>query len=278
MKCAHWMRGLLAAWALALPIACGTAPDSATQASGAGEGGAGDGAGSSSGSSSGGDDGPAADGTGNDSPAGDTGAIEAGGDSGQPCPSDPAPPPTVASVGAVTFVVTNASTADRYVVTQGQGCDAFVIGGEQLSLPFQCGCECAPPQPSFTMTTVAAGQSVKLTWDGRHLVTYTTHMTCCPNGSPASCNFPVTCATSTGGSAQPVPAGPLVVSIAYATQVPTNAFPVSCTPTTGAFQCRVMSGPGPSQQCGVGAPGGGLAMQTFTLPASGGVTVPVSIP
>jgi hypothetical protein len=271
------MPWLYAAWALALPIACGAAPDRAAKGGDAAEGGAGDGAGSSSGS---GDEGSAVDVGGNDSPGGDTGAIDAGGDGGQPCPSDPAPP-TLASAGTVTFVVTNSSAADRYVVTQGQGCDAFAIGGQSLSLPFQCGCECAVPQTGFTLTTVAAGQTVTLTWDGRHVVAYTTQVECGPSGTAPPPYVPPRCAMVTGGSAQPVPAGPLAVSIAYATQVPTSASLISCTSTSGGFQCRVMSSQGTNQQCGMGAYGLPMiqyAMQSFTLPASGGVTVPVSIP
>ena len=134
-------------------------------------------------------------------------------------------------------------------------------------------CECTVPQPSFTLTAVSAGQTTTLTWDGRHLVPYTTHFDCGAYGYPGLCS-PIA-----SGSPQPVSAGPLTVSIAYAIQVtPDSASRFGAT--TGGFVCTPTSGTGSSPQCGMGGgdPSIQFVTQNFTLPASGGVTVQVSIP
>ena len=82
---------------------------------------------------------------------------------------------------------TNHSAAARCVVTNGRLCDPFAVDGQQLSVPFSCVCECAVPFASFTLTTVAAGQSVTLAWDGRHIVQYTTYVDCRTRGYSQRC-------------------------------------------------------------------------------------------
>jgi hypothetical protein len=251
---------LLSLFLAVLVAACGTSAGAVPAA---------DAGGSSISDGAGGADRSAGDAGGVDGTSAEAKALDAAADGDSSCPSDPPPPPTEPSVGTVTFVVTNASTADRYVVTQGQLCDPFTIAGEQTSVPFSCMCECAVPQPSFTLTSVSAGQTITLTWDGRHLVPYTTHFDCGAYG------YPGVCSPIARGSPQPVPPGPLSVSIAYATQVTPDSAS-RCGATTGGFMCTSTSDP----QCGMGGgdPSIQFVTQSFTLPASGGVTVQVSIP
>jgi hypothetical protein len=207
--------------------------------------------------------------------------FDAGSSGDSACPPDPAPAPTVASTGTVTFEVTNTSTADRYIIAQGQSCDPFDISGQQLSVPPPCICECTLLSgASFTLTTVSAGKSTALSWDGRHVVPNTTYVDCSAYGNPG------VCATVAGGSAQPGAPGPLAVSIAYATQVtPGNAS--GCAATVGGFKCTGSAArtwaatPMSSTRCAAGALRGltlQIVTQTFTLPASGDTVVPVSIP
>jgi hypothetical protein len=211
-----------------------------------------------------------------DGPGAEAQAID-GGQDGSSCPASATPPAIAGSTGTVVFVVTNHAAAARYVITNGESCDPFAVDGQQLSVPFSCVCECAVPRTSFTLTTVAAGQSVTLTWDGRHIVPYTTYVDCRTYG------YSQGCATVANGSAQPTGAGARTVSVGYATQVPTSNAVAGCTSAPSGFQCTAMSG-STNAQCGSGfvagpaGPSIQLATQAFELPASGDVTVQVSIP
>jgi hypothetical protein len=202
----------------------------------------------------------------------ETGALDLGTpDTG--CPPDPFHPSTTASVGTVTFVVTNTSGADRYVVTQGQSCDPLAIAGEAVSLPHTCICDCTNPAvPSFTLTPVSAGHSTAVTWDGRHLVPWMAYVSCSGLGG-----LPPTCAFVPSGALQPIPASPQTVSIAYATQVTPGAAS-GCQVVAGGFVCSKAT---TDTQCGTGAgdaPALQLVTQSFIVPASGDSTVQVSIP
>jgi hypothetical protein len=110
---------LLSLFSAALVAACGTGASTLPAADGGGSG-VSDGAGDV--------DRSAGDAGGLDGTSTEAEALDAKADGDSSCPSDP-PPPTVSSVGIVTFVVTNAGATDRYVVTQGQLCDPFTIDG-----------------------------------------------------------------------------------------------------------------------------------------------------
>jgi hypothetical protein len=182
--------------------------------------------------------------------------------------------PDQPSPATVNFVFTNTSAQDRYVVTDGRYCKAFVIGDFILSTqPWQEQCEGPPPYVSVTFSRIPAGGSLTVSWDARQAVAYATNVDCSPWGRP--------CAPTQMASLQAVPSGSYVATFGIAT--PPDAGSPSCTGTLDRVYCGTGQEGGWGaflNQCPADAFGGGASsiMQPFTVPASGTVTVPISIP
>jgi hypothetical protein len=188
------------------------------------------------------------------------------------CPADSPPIAAIPSVGNVTFMVTNTSHSDRYVVTQAFGCELFSIGGQTLSLPFSCPCECSAPQPTFDLQLVAAGSSVSVVWDGRGALSYTTYQSCAAFGAPARCG------AVQNVSPQPVAAGMLTVTLDYVTMAPSTFGGTTCSASGQGLRCSGTPAFVQQRCLAQGVLGVQAVSATFELPASGGVVVPVSIP
>lgn len=99
---------------------------------------------------------------------------------------------SVPSVQTVSFVVSNGTNVDQYVVKSGNLCDPYAItaAGSPLPLPltlgFQCPCECPNPGASgpTELERIGPGESVTLTWDARVLDTCAETVDCVAMGWP----------------------------------------------------------------------------------------------
>lgn len=86
----------------------------------------------------------------------------------------------------VTFTFTSSVATPAYVVSQGERCSAFTItrldtaSALQLVAPFECGCECAPPGPSFYVKTITNAQPNTVAWDARQLIGFQSAIDCSP--------------------------------------------------------------------------------------------------
>jgi hypothetical protein len=200
-------------------------------------------------------------------------ALDAG--MGPECPPNDPAPTTVASTTTVSFVLTNTSSSDRWVLTQSTDCERFSIDGLVTALPPQSGCGTTSyPDEVVLFRTLAPGDSTTFDWDGRALVLYTTYQDC---GPP----FPACFATS-NGAAQPVAASQYAAEFLVSSGLQTGSG-TACTQAGpgGDVNCQLSSrGPGPFPQHGGQCTwsNASLLRQAFTLPASGTATVNVSIP
>jgi hypothetical protein len=233
------------------------------------DGASGDGEGGTDGSSTG----DGAEGDGADGGTGE-GAVDAP-FSDAACPT-PVVVPSQPSTGTVSFVLTNASTADRYVVDFGQLCDAFAIAGAARSAPWSCGCECPMPQVQMSFAHLAPGASVTLPWDGRAVSAYyDTYQDCSlfGHGGPP-------CATIQNAAMSPVSVGSHQATFAVAQQPPSSSSSQCLTTSTG-FQCTLPSTGGAPAPGICDATSAGVAVtfvqQSFAVPATGNTTVNVSI-
>jgi hypothetical protein len=131
------------------------------------------------------------------------------------------------------------------------------------------------PQVFMTFERVAPGASVTLTWDGRGAVAYYTYQDCSlwEGGGPA-------CASMANAALRPVVPGMYAASFGVAS-APPSANSTLCRATPLGFQCALpASGQVPAGACDgttAGVPTT-FVQQAFALPASGAVTVGVSIP
>jgi hypothetical protein len=186
------------------------------------------------------------------------------------CPT-PVVVPSQPSTGTVSFVLTNASTTDRYVLQSGVLCDGFAITGVTRSAPWQCGCECPMPQVQMNFVHLAPGASAMLSWDGRDVTNYyDTYEDCSPFGSGG-------CATIQNPILDPVTAGPYQATFEVAQHLPSTSH---CVATATGFQCTLPSGGAPAPGiCDATSAGVAttLVPQSFAVPAAGDTTVNVSI-
>jgi hypothetical protein len=186
------------------------------------------------------------------------------------CPT-PVIVPSQPSTGTVSFVLTNVSTSERYVLDYAPLCDLFAIAGVKRSAPWSCGCECPMPQVQMSFTHLAPAASVTLTWDGRGVSHYyDTYEDCSLFGSPG-------CATIQNAAMAPVTAGSYQVTFEVAQMPPTSS---QCVTTSTGFQCTLPAGVAPVPGI-CDATSAGVAVtfvpQSFAVPTSGNTTVNVSI-
>jgi hypothetical protein len=196
-----------------------------------------------------------------------------GGDAGGTT-ADASPPPTeVPSAQTVTFKVTNASGADRYVVTGGNNCtslelDKLADGGQSivpLMIGFQCPCEC--PMPGSARPTafrrVAAGESFDVTWDARGLTTWRQSIVC-QNGGP----FPPRASSVVAGVLQPVDAGRYRITLGVE-----STLPAGCQGSGPDYRCDVSYASNETSEIAPRCLTSSNAATEFSLPVSGDVVV-----
>jgi hypothetical protein len=190
------------------------------------------------------------------------------------------PPANVPSLQTVHLVVTNASGADRYLVTAGDLCDAFSVSFSHqaplpLSLGFQCICECPPPGSARPggLRRLGPGESYTLAWDARSLTTCTRTYDCSTNGWPGMGSV-----SEFLGASAPVGPGSYSATIGALTSLPQG-----CSSGDGtAFSCPIGYGgyPGPGPLPGpiaTACPADVSATGGFVLPATGDVDVAITI-
>lgn len=200
-------------------------------------------------------------------------------DAGRDASVDVAPPPAeIPSKQTVTFNITNATTSDQYVVTDGWYCTPFGIdkvsdGGVAslfLQTGFPCPCECpavGPPVP-LTFRRIGPGESFSMTWDARDLVTYTEAYDCSHDWPGEGVQHFLT------GVAVPVNVGTYRVTFGMESTLPT-----ACSDAGPSYRCDTQSGggsPAPDDLAAI-CPTTKTATATFFVPAAGNVVVPVSI-
>lgn len=213
-----------------------------------------------------------------ESPAGsssDTGVLgdsELGTDGGA-LDTAPPPPKEMASKQKVTFVITNNSKEDRWLVDSGFFCTPYDISGVLLSLGFKCECECANPGSAHAQgyRRIAAGATYEVTWDARALRTYEVEIDCSARGWPG-----MPPQKSTYGVLQPVKDGAYTATFAME-----SSLPKECTASGDTASCSFgfMGGypgsypPPTAARCSSTL----TATATFTLASSGDVRVPVEV-
>jgi hypothetical protein len=187
------------------------------------------------------------------------------------------------STHAVSIIVTNGTTSDRYLVTEGWFCDPFAIAANgvnvPLSLGFQCGCECPAPSPPAPnrIYRLAAGETHTLTWDESVLVTCTETINCESQGWTGP---PMYASTLRGGSLA-APPGPYTVTISALAALPSNCTVSSSGDAGVEYSCQPSFGGPPSGN----APGAiqsicktdVTAIGSFTLDPTKDATVAVTI-
>jgi hypothetical protein len=199
-------------------------------------------------------------------------ALDAG--MGPECPPDDPIPPSEASTSTVSFVLTNTSSSDRWVLTQSTDCETFSIDGVVTSLAPWSGCGTTYPDERVLFQRLAPGASTSLVWDGRGLVLYTTYRSCGPS-------FAV-CYGASNGAAQPLSPGQYAAEFLVSSGLQTGSgTPCIADGSSGDVSCTIASrGPGGSPQHGGQCTWSdtSLLRQSFTLPPSGTVTVNVGVP
>jgi hypothetical protein len=178
------------------------------------------------------------------------------------CPPGEAAPPSTPSPGNASFVLTNTATTDRYVVTKGYDCDAFAIDMLLLSIPFSCGCECAPVVvTAMDLVALKPGESTTIAWDETKVVPYVGSNTC-----PADEG----CAPIQDGVKQAVPAGTYTASFLVTDKAPTGA--IVREDGTLIVSADLNTKETPAGLCpGIGSP----LQKTFTIPPSFDTTVDI---
>jgi hypothetical protein len=188
-------------------------------------------------------------------------------------------PKDVPSQQTVHLVVTNASGADRYLVTAGNFCDPYAVSFSHqaampLSLGFQCLCECPNPGPAraAALHRLAPGESFSLSWDARSLSTCNQPWDCGANGWPGG-----GIQNQIVGASRPVGPGDYSVSVGALTSVPQ-----ACSSADGTtYDCPMgFGGPPPGPFPGPIAtmcPADVSAVGGFVLPAAGNVDVAIAI-
>ena len=134
-------------------------------------------------------------------------------------------PPSEPSRQTVTFRFTNNSGETRYVASAAMNCEPFSIfrllddatSFIARSIGFTCPCECpAPPPPHVAQyLTVAAGDTVDLTWDARGITVHNRTVDCGEQGWPG-----MGCVSEPTGVAAPVAAGHYSVEFIVESTVP----------------------------------------------------------
>jgi hypothetical protein len=190
-------------------------------------------------------------------------------DLAQSCPSGQP------STQTVTIEIANASSSDRWVVTQGQYCLTFDIDQLTLALGYRVICEGpAPPTPMATYYThLAPGATTSLTWDATALELCEQSVDCATRGWP---NAGVQ--TYEVGVSMPVSSGSYTASVAWEPSAP--SMPGCFAQPNGDVRCNPNFGP----PFGGGSSIQQLCMATsqaqasFTLPPTGDTTVAIAIP
>jgi hypothetical protein len=184
--------------------------------------------------------------------------------------ADAAPPTEMPSRQSVTFNLHNNGATEKWVVTKGQRCTPFAIGGVELVPPYNCACECPAPPPlgATYFTHVAPNETLTVTWDARQLVEWETAVDCATRGWPGIAGSELHYVM------QPVAAGSYRATFGYETAMP----PVgdACSASGQDYSCslRQLEYFGVQEICGSTK----TAVQDFTLSADGGaVSVDVNL-
>jgi hypothetical protein len=179
-------------------------------------------------------------------------------------------------VSHVHFVLTNRTSADRFVITSPMACDAYAIVPMGASSPLlldttvsTCDCACAEfhadnivdTWPLSGLARLAPGASQSFDWDARSLSVTTVPLTC--DGRPLKA------ATVTHKAA-----GAGSYSVTF--QVP-KAVPSQCDPAYVGDPSIAACGYALSNQATACDLGGETVTVAFTLPSSGDLTVPVDL-
>ena len=132
------------------------------------------------------------------------------------------PTETLPAVLEVSVDILNDTADTVYVLGTADGCTAYDVIRDGLSLPLAlgpiCGCECPPPAlPMAEAVALDPGQSYSLTWDGRLLALYQEHLLCEPS----------TCIVEVNGSLQPLQPVPLTIRIPIYTEAGMYAQPAA---------------------------------------------------
>jgi hypothetical protein len=192
-----------------------------------------------------------------------------GADTDAACPVLPVPA-DMPSQTSIDFVLTNASSTDRYVITSGDGCDAPAIENVATLAPLACKCECRTPRVYIAFTRIASGASLTLSWDARRAVPYDQSLDCSFFGRK--------CSSFSAAAFRPVDPGAFTAKFGVATTLPTINYLRHCTGSVDAFQCDVVGGTAPACD---GSPIGlttTIITQPFAVPASGSATIRVTLP
>lgn len=213
-----------------------------------------------------------------DAGAADAGAADAnnGTNNGATCTPDDAGGP-MASTQTVRFQLTNTSSVVAFVASEGSWCAPFEVragAGGRLPLSFNGWPECEGPQaPPGSVTQwleIAPARTATLTWDARRLVP--SHY-CVDCGARGWSGLGVSEVAT--GTPVPAPAGSYTALLGVA-----RAIDSACTlQSPGVWWCPA-DGFGQGQGAYGDAPTCEVEAQvdvTFSLPASGDLTVPVSL-
>ena len=192
-------------------------------------------------------------------------------------------PEDIASRQTVTFRLTNASSSDRFIATKGSWCDPYSVAEGAgtpvpLTLGYQKKCDAVAKVDvirTIQFERVAAGASFPATWDARRLVLVGAVADCGDSGGDHDADDRIN-KEYLEGVHQPVSAGPYAVAFAFE-----STLPADCTLTGDVATCPV-SGPQETLpyeallRCPMAS--GTAAMASFTLPASGDISVPIAVP
>lgn len=208
--------------------------------------------------------------------AGDSGV---GSDAGG-AKADASPPPTeVPSAQTVTFHITNASNADRYIVVRGNNCTSAEIdrlsdGGQTLiptELGYQCPCEC--PMPGAALPTafqrLRPGESVTMTWDARGLTTWRQGTLCYDGPSPSPRP-----SSSVTGVLRPVEAGTYRITLGVELSLPAGC---NGSGTGPEYPCDISYASNDMSELAPRCTTSSIATVDFSLPTFGDVQATVEL-
>lgn len=174
----------------------------------------------------------------------------------------------------VTFTFSTTGTARSWIITKGEECSPLTLvtaGSKTLSLLWPSGGICEGPAPRGPAPREAGllANKPSITWSGYELRTHTACEDCESQGYPGMGVVAHTEATSVAA-----PAGSYKATFGVL-----DTAPLDCNEwSTGDLSCDPRQGygryPGDPEHC----PADRTVTVTFTLPASGDLTVPVVVP
>ena len=181
------------------------------------------------------------------------------------------PRPDISSTQTITFRIQNDILSDIYVVTSGWYCTPLDRASRSPSPSSVSANAPTPARPGRTSSNISPlARPTRSPWDARRLDTYTHAVDCASRGWPG-----LGPAEETLGQRVPVSPGPRTVQIAFETQLPPD-----CTDDgSGHAYCVHNFGGGGQTPPTVAelCPTSSVALATFSVPATGDVTVEVPI-